>query len=465
MDSNQFLNRISMVEQSLLRAVPNYTNEMIDNCIRTAEKALVKWKSVSIYERADFLYKAADLLEQNREELVEVVLHEIGKDKNRSESEVIRSAAYLRETADTAKELFREKVRGDDFCGYDRGKFVTVQREPLGVVLAISPFHYPVYFATAQVAPALAMGNAVVWKPSSKALCSSSCVKELYCKAGIPEDLLQIVCGSGNEIGSYLVTHPSIDFIYFAGDAHIGNQIARHVPLMPKLMELGGTSAALVLEDADLDAAARKIAGGAFSFSGQHRTYAKRVFAVQKVHDQLMERLKEYMKHLVVGSPLEVNADVVPLIDSQSADSIWKMIQDSLEQGAVLAVGGKREGNLLYPTLLDKVTPEMKIAWEEPLGPVLPVLTVSDAEEAVKLMNQSEYFMQASVFSKDMDRAFSIAERLETGIVQINGKSEGEPVHLPFIGRKCSGKGIQDMRYSMEAMTRMKAKVISLTLK
>lgn len=463
MDIKQFLNRSSLVEQPLLRTASsdtNDTNELIDTCIQTAKNAFKKWKTVSIEERADFLYKAAELLEHNREELGEVILHELGKDKKRSESEVIRSVAFLREAAETAKILFHENVRG-----YNQGKFAILQREPLGVVLAITPFHYPVFFAAAQAGSALLAGNVVVWKPSCKAFRSSRYVKEIFCKAGIPEDVLQIVYGTGSEIGNYMITHSSIDFIYFAGNTDTGNEIARYAPLVPKLMELGGKSAALVLEDADLDAAARKIAGGAFSFSGQHCNYAKRVFVVKNVHDELLEKLKEYMKCLVVGNPLEVNADVVPLIDSQSADSIWNLIQDALEEGAVLSAGGKREGNLIYPTLLDKITLEMKLAWEEPFGPVLPIIIAANEEEAIALMNQSEYFQQASVFSKDMSRAFAIAETLEAGIVQINGKSEGDPVHLPFIGKKCSGKGIQDVRYSMEEMTRMKAKVIPLILK
>ena len=228
-------------------------------------------------------------------------------------------------------------------------------------------------------------------------------------------------------------------------------------------MELGGKDAAVVLKDADLDLAAKNIVAGAYSYSGQRCTAIKRVLVVDEVADKLVEKIAEGIKNLKVGNPLEVDADIVPLIDSKSADFVQGLIDEAVKLGGKLVAGGQREGNLIYPTLIDNVTEDMRLAWEEPFGPVLPIIRVKDMEEAIKIANKSEYGLQSSVFTQNINDAFYVAGKLEVGTVQVNNKTERGPDHFPFIGVKKSGVGAQGIRYSIEAMTRLKGTVINLS--
>jgi glyceraldehyde-3-phosphate dehydrogenase (NADP+) len=216
-----------------------------------------------------------------------------------------------------------------------------------------------------------------------------------------------------------------------------------------------------VREDADLKEAEKHIISGAFSYSGQRCTAIKRVLVHNNVADELVTFLKEEIEKLAVGSP-EEGSTVVPLIDEQSADFVQGLIEDAIEKGATVLAGNKRERNLIYPTLLDHVTEDMAVAWEEPFGPVLPIIRVSSDEEAIAMANKSEFGLQASVFTKDINKAFAIANKMETGSVQINGRTERGPDHFPFIGVKGSGMGAQGIRKSIESMTREKVTVLNL---
>ena len=232
--------------------------------------------------------------------------------------------------------------------------------------------------------------------------------------------------------------------------------------MKPVLMELGGKDAAIVLSDADLDLAAKNIVAGAYSYSGQRCTAIKRVLVMEDVADELVAKIKSLIEKLTVGNPLKEQVDIVPLIDNKSAEFVEGLMKDAEAKGATLVTGGKREGNLVYPTLYDNVTTDMKLAWEEPFGPVLPVIRIKDKDEALKIANKSEYGLQSSVFTGNMNDAFYIAEKLEVGTVQVNNKTERGPDHFPFLGVKASGMGTQGIKYSIESMTRPKAIVLNI---
>lgn len=460
---SSFIEIKSPLDNSVLGSVPAMSQEEVDEVIKCAKAAQKEWKGRSTSERAAILNKAADIILENIDELSKLMMMEIAKDMKSCRSEVSRTADFIRFTADSAKNMTGESIPGDNFPGFKNNKVSIVKREPLGVVLAISPFNYPVNLAASKIAPAIVIGNSVVLKPATQGSLCGLYLAAVFEKAGVPAGVLNTVTGRGSEIGDYITAHKGIDFINFTGSTEIGSRISEKTSMVPLLMELGGKDAAIVLEDADLDFVADNIVSGAFSYSGQRCTAVKRVLVMDKIADELVEKLKLRISKLKTGSPLnQEDVDIVPLISSKAADFVCELMEDAEQKGAELVIGGQRENNIIYPALFDKVTTDMKLAWEEPFGPVLPVIRVADKDEAVKIANESEYGLQSSVFTENIDDAFYIADKLEVGTVQVNNKTERGPDHFPFLGVKSSGIGTQGIRYSIESMSRLKVIVLNL---
>ena len=451
----------SPVDGQLIGRIQAMSRQDVDRAIANTKTNLKVWAQMPIYERANIFYKAADLMEEHAREIAGVIMMEIAKDEKSAISEVMRSADFLRYTADVGKSMEGEAISGENFPGGSRSKMSYVTRVPLGTILAISPFNYPVNLSISKVAPALIGGNAVVLKPATQGAISALHLAQVLNEAGLPKGILNTITGRGGDIGDYIVTHPGINFINFTGSTEVGRHISSLASMVPLMLELGGKDAAIVLPDADFDFAADNIVSGAYAYSGQRCTAVKRILLPDGVADQLIPKLLARIEKLSVGDPRN-NATIVPLIDSRSADYVQTLIDDAVKKGARVLTGNRREGNLLYPTLIDNVTTDMRLAWEEPFGPVLPILRVKDIDEAIEIANRSEYGLQSSVFTHDINHAFYIADRLEVGTVQINNKTERGPDHFPFLGVKASGMGTQGVKYSIEAMTRPKAVVINL---
>ena len=461
-DDCDYIEILSPVDKSLVGKVGAMNTGEVDKAVRVAKEAQKKWRDVPVSDKAEILYKAADLLEENKDAISDIIMHEVAKDKKGSLSEVVRTADFIRFTADTAKNITGESLPGESFPGFKKDKISIVRREPLGVVLAISPFNYPLNLAASKIAPAIMAGNSVVFKPATQGSITGIYLTRVFQMAGVPNGVINSITGRGRDIGDYIVTHPEIDFVNFTGSTDVGQRISKLTTMVPVLMELGGKDAAIVLEDADLDLAASNIVSGAFSYSGQRCTAVKRVLVVDSVADKLVELLKSRVEGLKVGNPLKEDVDVGPLIDDKSVDFVEEMIKEARDKGASLITGGKIEGNIIYPTLFDYVTTDMRLAWEEPFGPVLPVIRVKDKDEAIAIANESEYGLQGAIFTNNINDAFYVAERLEVGTVQINNKTERGPDHFPFLGVKASGLGTQGIRYSIEAMSRPKAIVVNI---
>lgn len=453
----------SPLNDQVIGQVKAMSQKDVDNKIEKASNALKTWKNTTIYDRGQYLYKAADLFEEKVDELANLLMMEVGKDLKSAKAEVIRTADLIRQTVETAKNLFNQSVPADTVAGVKKGKTAITSRVPVGVVLAVAPFNYPVNLSVSKLAPALMGGNVVIFKPATQGSLCGTYVANIFQEAGIPEGVVELLTGKGSVIGDYVTSHKGIDFINFTGSTGVGQHIAKEAGMIPLLMELGGKDAAIVLEDADLDKAATQIVAGAFSYSGQRCTAIKRVLVEEKVADILCAKITDKMKELKVGNPIDGKPyEVVPVIDEKSAEFIWDLIEDAKEKGADLIVGGTREGTLIAPTLFDNVTKDMKLAWEEPFGPVLPIIRVKNKEEAIEIANESEFGLQSSVFTTNFNSAFEIASELEVGTVQINNKTERGPDHLPFLGMKNSGIGVQGVSYSIEAMTNIKSVVINL---
>lgn len=463
-ESGETIAIVSPYLKTSIGSVQALTQDEVNQCIQSAKAAQPDWSLMSIYDRAHYLHAWADGLLKMKEELATIMMKEVGKAYQDAIKEVERTADLIHYTVEEAIHLSGESLNGEHFPGGSRSKLAVIERVPLGVVLAISPFNYPVNLAAAKLAPALITGNTVIFKPATQGSISGTKMIEALAKTNLPAGVLNLVTGKGSVIGDYLIEHDDIALVTFTGGTSTGERIAQKAKMIPLVMELGGKDPAIICEDANLELAAKQIVSGAYSYSGQRCTAIKRVLVHRSVADELVSLIQSEVEKLSVGSP-EDNATIVPLIDEQSADFVQGLIDDALEKGATLVLGNKREENLIYPTLLDHVTKEMRIAWEEPFGPVLPIIRVNSKEEAIEIANASEYGLQASVFTQNLDKALTIARKLETGSIQINGRTERGPDHLPFIGIKKSGLGIQGVRRSIESMTREKVIILNINEK
>lgn len=409
-NSNRVIDIHSPLDDTLVGRISAMNHEEVDNAIRTAKAAQKQWRDVPISEKAKILYKAAELIEEGIDIISEIMIREIAKDKKSAVSEILRTADFIRFTVDVARNIIGESMQGDSFPGYNKDKLAIIKREPIGVILAISPFNYPINLSASKIVPGLMAGNAIVLKPSTQGCITTLHLIKILELAGIPSGVLNTITGKGSEIGDYAVSHQDINMINFTGSTEVGKQISEVAKLVPLLMELGGKDAAIVLKDAELEHAAEQIVEGAYSYSGQRCTAIKRVIVVNEVADNLVKILKEKVENLKVGNPLIEDVNIVPVIDDRAADYIEELIKDSLEKGATLISGGNREGRVIYPTLIDNVNADMKIAWVEPFGPILPIIRVQNKEEAIQITNDSKYGLQAAVFTMDINEAFYVAD-------------------------------------------------------
>ena len=451
----------SPVDGSVVGRVHEFTRAEIDAIFSRSSADQPAWGETALDTRAAILHRFADLLEEHADGLAELLVMEIAKARKDARDEVVRSADFIRFTAEEAKRVVGDAQFSDVFPRQSRNKLAISYRVPLGTVLAIPPFNYPVNLAVSKIAPALAAGNAVVLKPPTQGCLAGTMLGDLLLEAGVPAGVAHVVTGRGSAIGDYLVEHRGVSMISFTGSSETGRALAHRAGMVPLMLELGGKDAAIVLSDADLETTAAEIVSGAFSYSGQRCTAVKRVLAVDAVADELVELLRQRIVRLTVGDPRD-DCQITPLVDPSSGERAEAMIGQAVERGAVLVCGGGRTGNLVQPALLDRVTEAMDVAWVEPFAPLLPVIRVGDAEEAVRLSNASEYGLQAAVFSRDVDAATQIAIRLDVGTVQINGRTARGPDHFPFVGTKSSGMGTQGVRHSIEAMTRLRSMVLNM---
>lgn len=410
--SEQEITIYSPINQEELGTVPAMTQTEADEAMQAARAALPAWRALSAIERAAYLHKTATILERDKEKIGTILAKEVAKGIKAAIGEVVRTADLIRYAAEEGLRITGQAMEGGGFEAASKNKLAVVRREPVGIVLAIAPFNYPVNLSASKIAPALIAGNVVMLKPPTQGSISGLLLAKAFEEAGIPAGVFNTITGRGSEIGDYIIEHKEVNFINFTGSTPIGERIGRLAGMRPIMLELGGKDAALVLEDADLEHAAKQIVAGAFSYSGQRCTAIKRVIVLESVADKLATLLQEEVSKLTVGDPFD-NADITPVIDNASADFIWGLIEDAQEKEAQALTPIKREGNLLWPVLFDQVTKDMKVAWEEPFGPVLPIIRVASVEEAIAFANESEFGLQSSVFTNDFKKPLKLLKSLK----------------------------------------------------
>ncbi|KAF6262530.1 aldehyde dehydrogenase domain-containing protein [Scenedesmus sp. NREL 46B-D3] len=438
------------------------TQEEVNNVFAAAKAAQLSWAKTPLWKRAEYLHKVAVLMRQNAQPMADCLVKEIAKPAKDALTEVIRSADLIDYTAEEGLRSLGEGqlLTSDSFPGQARNKLCLVSKVPLGVVLCIPPFNYPVNLAVSKLAPGLMAGNAVVLKPPSQGVVAGIHMLACFAAAGLPPGIVNVITGKGSEIGDFLTTHPSVNCISFTG-GDTGISISHKAGMVPLQMELGGKDACIVCSDADLDLAASHIVKGGFSYSGQRCTAVKVVLAMHDIADELVAKVKAGVAKLSVGRP-EDNADITPVVSEASANFIQGLVEDAREKGAEFLSEWRRENNLISPVLLDRVTPDMRIAWEEPFGPVLPVLRVGSIDEAVHHCNSSNLGLQGCVFSRDINTAMRVSDAMQTGTVQVNAAPARGPDHFPFQGFRDSGIGSQGIKNSLAMMTKIKSTVINL---
>lgn len=460
--SKKIIDVISPLDDHVVGRIQTVTHTEIDQAVRRAHEAQKEWARVPMIQRTKVLHLAADWIREHEHYLTTLLIKEIGKTSAEAKDEILRSADMIDYFSHEGLHLSGEELSGEAFPGYDQTKMAIVERVPLGVILAIAPFNYPVNLSVSKIAPAIITGNAVVFKPPTQGSICSLHLTEIFRRAGVPDGLIVTATGGGIEVGDYLTVHPGIDMVTFTGSSQVGKSIAERIGMIPILFECGGNNPAIVLPDADMEATAVEIVKGAFSYSGQRCTAIKYVLGltptIEKILPLVHKKTKEMMK---MGDPRVPENNLGPVISDMAAAEIEKRILLAKSAGAKIVYGGKREGRYIEPTILDDVTTAMDIIHTETFGPVVSFIRVKSIDEAITLINQSTYGLQASVFTQDEGAGIKLAQLIDVGTIQINSKPQRGPDHFPFLGIKGSGSGVQGIKYTLEAMTRLKPIVLN----
>lgn len=453
---------VSPADGTIVGKIQQVTFAEIDRCIETANKAQREWAKIPMIKRTKILHLAADWIREHETYLTGLLMREIGKTHAEAKDEILRSADMIDYFSHEALHMKGEELSGDAFPGYDQTKMAIVERVPLGVVLAIAPFNYPVNLSVSKIAPALITGNACVFKPPTYGSISSLHLTEIFRLAGVPDGVLVTVTGEGSSIGDYLVTHQDIDMVTYTGSSQVGKSIATKIGMIPILFECGGNNPALVLPDADLESTSTEIVKGAFSYSGQRCTAIKYVLALKPTLEKLTPLIVKKTKEMMhLGDPRKEENNMGPVISEDAAENIEMRIFEAKAHGAKIALGGKRDGLYIEPTILTHITPSLEIVTVETFGPVVSCIEVKAIDEALAIINASSYGLQASIFTKDEGTGIKLGQTIDVGTVQINSKPQRGPDHFPFLGIKGSGVGVQGIRYSLEAMTRFHSIVLN----
>lgn len=453
----------SPIDGSVLGFLSAAGQEEINIAVTGAYEAQKLWRKIPLYQRVDFILETAELLKKKSDFFVDLLVAEIGKPKKEARDEVERTVDLIRYYAEEGRRITGEYLESDAFPNTPNNKKAIIEHVPLGVVLAIPPFNYPINETAPKIVSALVTGNTIILKPPTQGAITNLHFAQIFQQAGLPKGVLSVLTGRSEEIGNLLVSHELISAINFTGSYKTAKEITCKAGVKKLIFGLSGKDASFVLEEADINLAASEIASGGFGYGGQRCTGIKRVFVVEEKAPEFIEKLQEIVrKKFILGDPRDEKTTLGPVISDGTAEYVEDLITDAKNQGASLVLGGKRDGRYIEATILDNVTPKMRISWEEPFGPVLPIIHVKNHEEAIEIANQSEYGLQSSIFTKDIDLAFKIAEELEVGTIQINGKDSRGPDHFPFLGIKHSGLGmVQGAKYLLSEMTRIKTLVLN----
>jgi acyl-CoA reductase-like NAD-dependent aldehyde dehydrogenase len=435
--------------------------KVVDAAVKHAHAASLAHRDATTAKRVEWLLAAADAIDKIEGELVRSLIRLIGKPRRAATFEAKRVGAFIRACAAQVPHLLGE-VLPLDAAAMGAGRFGFTTRMPYGVVAAVTPFNGPANLLIQKVAPALAVGNAVVVKPSPPGTEVALLMAEAVKKAGVPDGLFNVVPG-GRETAKLLAAYPLVAVVTVTGSTAAGNELARAAGAKKFVGELGSNAANIVCADADLADAATRIAGAAFEASGQQCISAQRVIVERPAFDRFLELFVAAAKKLKVGDPEDAATDVGPMVSSAAADRVEQMIADAVAKGAKLVLQPQRHGAILGPAIVAEAPAEARLMREEAFGPVVVVQSVADTDAALELANASEFGLQGACFTASLETAFKVSRKLRVGSLWINDASRFRLDSYPFGGVGASGFGREGVRYAMEELSQWKFTGMRLT--
>ncbi|SDX64583.1 aldehyde dehydrogenase family protein [Halobellus clavatus] len=440
--------------RDVVAEVPAGTTEDVDAAYEAAARAQETWQEVLPQERGEIIRAVQHRIEEHHAALTELLAIESGSARPKASREFTSTGEMMHDVA-----TYPFRMTGSHSQSKVAGKENIVKREPVGVVGVISPWNFPFQLSLRAVAPAIALGNSVVLKPATETpITGGLLIAKLFEEAGLPDGVLNVVTGHGSEIGDRVASHPELSAVAFTGSTSVGQRVARNAAeaLAFPAMELGGNNPHVVLDDADVDRAVDAGIFGSFMHQGQICISINRHLVHESIYDEYVSRLTDRAAELPVGDPLDAETVVGPIINAAERDSMLSYVEQSLEAGATLELGGDADGLFVEPTVLSGMSNEMAAACNEHFGPVAPVVPFGSDDEAVELANDTEYGLAASVHAGRVQRARDVADRIDAGMVHINDQPINNEPHVPFGGMKASGMGRYNGEWIIDELTETK---------
>ncbi len=449
-------------DDKLIDTVPSADVSDVEKAYTIAEKGAEIMRKLATYDRYLILKKTAELLDSRIEDFSRTIALEGVKTINEARKETARAVNTLTYAAEEAKRIEGEIVHID--ADYRReNRFGYWLREPVGIVLAITPYNDPLNMVTHKSGPAIAAGNALVLKPTYLTPLSALKLGELFLEAGLPEQALSIITGKSSKIGDALVTDPRPRVITFTGGVEAGKDIIKKAGLKKVMMELGSSSAVIVMNDADLELAVPSVVSGSFWAAGQDCIGVQRLYLHKKIYDKFMQDFITQTEKYKVGDKLNETTDMGPMITKEECDRVENWVNEAVQLGGTLLIGGKREGNFYWPTILEKVPKQAKVVTEEIFGPVVVVFPFDTLNEAIEEANDSQYGLHSAIFTSNLNTAHYAAKELKFGGVMINDSTDFRVDYMPFGGYKYSGLYREGLKFAIDVMTEIKMVVINIS--
>ena len=441
--------------------VPKASLSDVETALKSASHGTQSMRKLAGYDRFKILKRASELVEKQLEDLARTITLEEGKVLAEARFEVSRAAETLMVSAEEAKRVAGEMVPLDGAPGVGNRMGFTL-RVPCGVVLAISPFNFPLNLVAHKVGPAIAAGNSVILKPATDTPLSALKLTAILLEAGLPPSGIQCITGSGGELGKALCSDARVRKITFTGSRDVGEQICRQAGLKKVTMELGSNAPIIIMPDADLDKVCQAVVTTGYSNAGQVCISAQRVLALKPIYEELIERLTPKVKAIRTGNPLDETVAMGPMIREADAVRVESWIHQAKDGGARVVTGGDRQGALHAPTLVADVRPEMRISCDELFGPAVAVSAATSIEDAIALANDTNYGLSAGIFTGNLDWAMKFAREVDSGNLHINWGPQWRADLMPYGGLKESGFGKEGPKYAVQEMTDVKMVVLHL---